>query len=414
MKLSTLFILGKLPLDLLVVVLRYYIFGGIRFRKFLKSLVNLLKLRLFRTCLTVDIMDAKYLGPYSNGFLIRKLVPLLIGPITSSSPGYGEQFDQNSIWLVKQPDRKPTDPVIIFIHGGGYFVQTMPSQILGVMSVYKLLDPEQQKKTSILFLDYKLVSHGFPFPTQLKQLEETYNKLVASGTTNLILMGDSAGGHLAISYTQYLKLLNSAVVYPSKLLLVSPWVKLCPIPSDVVYGKSWMDNEHYDMIHHAKFANVNDLRLISGLEDPFSLVFSPGGKLPRERSDWLDIPCYSSPKCDVFLVMGEDESFRDDILQWAKYALNVPFYEKVKYGNLHEFFEKKHYELERRNDPENANLSLHIEPLGVHDSMLFFEPPVAKRIAKDLKNGKITQLKELDQEQVFGISRLVRFLNETL
>lgn len=413
MKLSTIYILSKLPLDLLIVVLRFYIFGGLRFRKFLKSLLNCLKLHVFRTALTVDVMDSKWLGPYTNSFLIRRIVPLAIKPVVKTLPGYGEQYDENSIWLVKQPNRKPSDPVIIFSHGGGYFIQTMPSQIISLAAVYKLLEPGVQRKVSILFLDYKLVSQGFPFPTQLNQLDATYKKLGAEGNTNLILMGDSAGGHLSISYTQFLKQ-QGRTDYPSKMILVSPWVKLVPLPGDMVKGKSWVDNEEMDMIHHSKFANMNDLRSIVGIEDPYLIVWSPGGKVPRQREDWSDIPTYSSPKHDVFVILGEDESFRDDILQWCKFSLNVPFYEKVKYGNLHEFFEKEDYELERRGDPNNANLSLHIEPLGVHDSMLFFEDRAARQVARNIKAGKASKLADFDSEKYFGITRLAKFLNETV
>lgn len=412
MKLLTLLTLAKIPLDVLVVILRYYLFGGLRFRKFNRSLINCIKLNVFRTALKVDIMDSKWLGPYSNAFLLRKLIPLINKPLVADLPGYGEQYDSNSIWLVKQPDRKPSDPVIIFCHGGGYFIQTMPLQIQTLLAVYRLLDEDKRRKTSILFLDYKLVSEGYPFPTQIQQLHATYSKLVAEGASNLILMGDSAGGHLSVGYTQYLRSVEKPV-YPKKLLLISPWVKLSPLPADLVEGKSWIDNEHYDMIHHSKFAHVADLVKIVGREDPFSLVYSPGGKTPRSKDDWSDIATYSSPECDVFLILGEDESFRDDILEWAKYALHVPWFDEVKYGNLHEFLEKKHYELERRGVEGQANVSVYVEPLGVHDSMLFFEN-IGRKMLRNIKHGRATKVADLDDVTYFGVIRLTRFLNETL
>ena len=40
-------------------------------------------------------------------------------------------------------------------------------------------------------------------------------------------MGDSAGGNLAITFTQYLRLSNSSnLPYPKSSILISPWVKL--------------------------------------------------------------------------------------------------------------------------------------------------------------------------------------------
>lgn len=338
----------------------------------------------------------------------------LLASLLVSVPGYGEKYDDNSIWLVKQPDRNPTDPVIIFLHGGGYFVQTMPSQIRALMSLYHVLDAEKRRKTSILFLDYKLVSHGYPFPTQLNQLHVTYSRLVAETCNNIVLMGDSAGGHLSVAYTQYLKTLTHPVVYPKQLVLVSPWVKLNPLPGDMVEGNSWFQNQHYDMIHHGSFSTFLDLCLIVGSEDLHSLVSSPGGKVPKMRSDWSDIPTYSSPEYSIFLVMGEDESFRDDILEWAKYSVELPWFQTVKYGDLHKFLEKEHYEFERRNVAGHANLTVFVEPWGVHDSFFFFEDSVAGKVSKNVKAGKESSVKDIDSKEFFTTARLVRYLNETL
>lgn len=414
MALGIIKVLLRLPVDILITILRYYVFGGVRSRRYKNSLINCIKLRIFRTALSAGVKDGKWLGPYTNSFLIRRIVPLLLPELVRGVPGYGEKFDDHSIWLVKQQDRKPSDPVIIYSHGGGYFVQTMPSQIRSLMSIYKLMDPEKQKKTSILFLDYKLVSHGYTFPTQLNQLHYTYNKLVFQESNNIILMGDSAGGHLSVSYTQYLKTLEEEVVYPKQLILISPWVKLNPLPADMTVGKSWVDNEHYDMIHHSTFSNFRDLCHIVGTEDLHSLISSPGGKVPRLRSDWSDIPTFSSPDYHIFIVLGEDESFRDDILEWSKYSVNLPWFLNVKYGDLHKYLEKQHYEFERRNQPGEANLTVYVEPLGVHDALFFFEDTVSNQIRNDMKAGKKTMVKDIDANEYFTVSRLTRFLNETL
>lgn len=403
----------KLPFELLALILRYYLFGGVRFRKYSQSLINLIKLKVYRSALQVRIPETKYLGPWSNNVLINKIIPLVSGPMTKI-PGYGQPHDANSIWLVKQPDRKPTDPIIIFAHGGGYFFQTMPSQVQSVLSVYHLLLPEKKRKTSILLLDYKLVSHGYSFPTQMLQLDQTYSGLVADGNNNIILMGDSAGGNLSVGYTQFLKAKKDPlVVYPSKLVLVSPWLKLAPLPSDLHVSSSWMQNEHFDLIHYSTFSLLPDLGRIAGTEDPFSLIWSPNGKVPHDPKDWSDIPTYSNPDYDVFVIAGEDESFRDDIVEWANYVLDVPFHGKVRYGFNTEFPEED-YTLIRRDVPGKANLDFHVEPLGVHDSILYFENTVGFYICQALKKGKPFGVKDIDKKYYFGIYRLVTFLDERL
>lgn len=413
MAIGILKVILKLPVEIIITILRFYVFGGVRSRRYKNSLINCIKLRIFRLSLSAGISDGKWLGPYSNSFLIRRVIPLL-APELVKVPNYGEKFDDNSIWLVKQKDRKPTDPVIIYSHGGGYFIQTMPSQVRSLMAIYNLLDAEKQSKTSILFLDYKLVSHGYSFPTQLNQMDATYSKLVAEGCDNILLMGDSAGAHLLVAYTQFLKLQEREVVYPRQLLLVSPWLKLNPLPGDMTEGKSWLDNQHYDLIHHLSFSNFQELCQIVGTEDLHSLVSLPGGKVPKLREDWTDIPTYSDPKYSIFVVLGEDESFRDDILEWAKYAVDLPWYSKVKYGDSHKFLEKEHYEFERRGVAGEANLTVYVEPLGVHDALFFFEDSIAWQIGKDAKKGKKTLLKDIDQKEYFAILRVTKFLNETL
>mgnify|MGYP001172642550 FL=1 len=412
MSLRSILILLKLPFDLLVVILRFYIFGGLRFRRYNRELRNCLRLRIYRAALTVDILDGKLIGPHSNAFLIRKVIPYILSTLVENCPGYGKRFDPQSFWLVKQNDRKPSDPVIIFSHGGGYYIQTMPSQIQSLLSIYQLLDEDVQKRTSILFLDYKLVSDGYPFPTQLHQLDETYNKLLDEGNENIILMGDSAGGHLSVAYTVFLKLLEKSVIYPSKLVLISPWVKLSPLPSDAQKGYSWHENEDRDLITYHRFSSVQDLKHIIGFQDPFSLLCSPGGKTPRSRDDWASIPNFSDPNHDVFLIFGEDESFRDDIVQWASYALNYPVGDE--YGAFATSADDSKYSFIRHGEQGNANLTAFVEPMGVHDAMLYFEHDIAKIIEKAHSLGEKLAIADVDQSKFFGITRLTKFFNDTL
>ncbi|QRG39835.1 hypothetical protein FDK38_004293 [Candidozyma auris] len=413
MRLSTIYILGKLPLDFLVLILRYLFFGGIKQRKYRRSLAGLLKLTLYKSALLVPIEDSRWLSPYSNAFLLRKVMPTVAPVITKGLPGYSEQYDSNSYWLVKQPARKPTDPLILFLHGGGFFLQTMPQQLRSVFSMYHLLNPEVKRRTSILLLDYKLCSKGHTFPTQMLQLDQTYDRLVRDNFENIILMGDSAGGNMAVGFTQFLKAKNVPVTYPTKLVLLSPWMKLAPLPHDMTKQSSWRQNEDQDLIHHSKFADISQLALIIGEQDAFSLVWSPMGKQPRSRDDWSVIPNYSDPKHDVFVLVGEDESFRDDILEWCKYAMEVPFHGTHSYGTEKGYTDEQ-YTFKRRNQPGHANLDLYVEPQGVHDAILFFEDTVYKQVGAGLRKGKPVTIEDIDSEKYFGIYRLVKFFNERL
>lgn len=415
MLLYSLWILARIPVVAIATTLRYYIFGGLRYRKYRSHLLNCLKLSIIRNNFRISINDAWIISPYTNEYLVRKMLPRSYKTLLKGIPGYGEKYDKNSYWLVKLVDATKDDPVIIYSHGGGYFIQTHKNQLTSILTAYQLLDSEKKKKTSILLLDYTLIGRNVTIPTQLMQLHETYSKLVDEGHTNIILLGDSAGGHLSISYTQYLKSLNRPVTYPTKLILISPWVKIVVPGSEIVEGSSWLQNQDYDMVHYTSFLLDESQDIIYGKTDRFSLVHGLMSKVPRQRSDWLQIPNFSSPKYDVFMITGEDESFRDDNLEFAKHALNIPWYgDGYRYGHLNEVFDPSHHAFERRDEEGMPNTTMYIEPWGVHDACLFMETDLTDQVCRDLENGKTTSLEEIDSHKYFGLVRLVRFLNERL
>ena len=95
------------------------------------------------------------------------------------------KFDKQSFGSLK-PNRKPDDPVLIYLHGGGYFLGLVPQQIESLVTTYHLLDPAKRENLSILVLDYNLTCQGYPIPHQLSQLVETYTSLVKEGGKTFI------------------------------------------------------------------------------------------------------------------------------------------------------------------------------------------------------------------------------------
>ena len=139
--------LATLPVRLLWVTILYYL-GYPAFRRYHNDLISCLKLTFFRDVLAYSFPDYQYIPSLSNDYIINSVLPLAFGIEKELIPGYGTRHDKNSIWLVKQPDRKPSDPILIYLHGGGYFLQTTPTQPVSMLSIYKLLDPEIQSLTN--------------------------------------------------------------------------------------------------------------------------------------------------------------------------------------------------------------------------------------------------------------------------
>lgn len=394
-------ILG-IPLNVLIAALKFFVVGTLH-RKLQGSFVNNLKMALFKSALNLSVKNSKLIA-MSNP-VVLKIVSYKHKQLTSTLPHYGEAYDQNSFWIVKQPQRKPSDPIIIYLHGGGYFLQTQGSQIESIISIYKLIDEEKRNKTSILLLDYNLVCNGYKFPSQLEQLHETYVKLLGEKNDNINLMGDSAGGHMAINYLHYLNYTSKQTIQPSNLILISPWIKIDLAKDMIMPGKSYYENFNYDMITYKVFENKN--------LDEFtpSYVFSDPKYAfaePTDKKKWSNIPFFKDPKRGVFVIVGEDESFRDEVLEWSEVALEAPVFNGVTYGDSSNKLIQK-LEYNRKNDTD-CKVQMHIEPWGVHDSIFFFENVIIGKV----KSGEYKSLRDIDSTQFFGISRVVDFINENL
>ena len=394
----------SIPIRLLWVLIKYPFFGGVN-EKFKNSLINSLKMEVFRTALNLSAKDALYAGIMSNHFIINRLLKLLYPSLTKLN-NYGKRYDEQSIWLVEAENRSKSDPIIIYAHGGGYFLETQPSQIESLLSFYHLLDEEKKGKTSILVIDYKLVGQGSLIGDQLYELAATYKKLAAEGNDNFVLMGDSAGGNLSVVLLQYLKQLKDPKLpWPRSTVLISPWVKLVPGEHQIQPGHSFHDNQSRDMIQAHIFRPDRHVELF-GDKNTADLLISPGN-VEYKPSDWNDIPTLNAKGYSTFILAGEHESFRDDILEWAKHAVKSPLISQ-KQDSRGSFEAKMHeYKTEGESD---AYVDVVVEPWGVHDSVLFFENTIIRK----LKKNPHLQVNTLDKVEYFGVTRIVDFLNKTL
>lgn len=416
-----------LPVLLLVTILKYYTVG-LKFRKFKNNLWQALKLVVFRTALSLRIPDTKILALMSNEFLIRSMIGFQYRSITKNLPGFGERYDENSFWLVRQPDRHPLDPILIYLHGGGYFLQTQPAQIESTLSIYKLVDPEVQEKLSILFLDYTLACYdNCHLPLQTHELHTTYKHLtVRDKNSNILFLGDSAGGNYAITYSQYLKQLNaqlgpdrqeqSKLIYPRTLILVSPWLRLTPNPEQFQPGRSFYDNDSRDMIRYSYLVDKVSTKYLIGddISSVNSLTISPNSKSPQTIKDWEDIPTFGDEKSNILIIAGEDESFRDDILEFAEYAFGVPHYSKYLYGFSGGKFNAPMHQYIREPSPGKCGLRVYVEPLGVHDSFFFFENHLLSLIQAAEKKRLQVNVDKLNDKEFFATKRIVNFLDDIL
>ena len=111
------------------------------------------------------------------------------------------------------------DHVMLNLHGGGY--------ILGSSRTHRVTCGRLSRAAGVrvLSLDYRLAPES-PFPAPVEDSVAAYRWLVSNGTnpSNIVLVGDSAGGGLAVSVLVALRYLGEPM--PAAGICFSPWIDL--------------------------------------------------------------------------------------------------------------------------------------------------------------------------------------------
>lgn len=196
------------------------------------------------------------------------------------------------------------------MHGGGYRVGTPDSMLVVFLRIAELL-ASHDITLAVFSLDYSLAPEA-TFPTPINQAVCGYRYLIEEEEvlpSNLAIMGDSAGGHLALCLASMLQKHN----LPSPragAFLICPWIDiLCSNANK----SSYKSNETKDFIIASDLAVAGALVLGSSGLDHLVDFSQP---LPEdddgERRSWKDIL-----PCKVWMSAGSDEIFLDDILRFA-------------------------------------------------------------------------------------------------
>lgn len=162
------------------------------------------------------------------------------------------------------PKQKRSKRVVLQLHGGGY---------IGALSDwYRDLAVKQAviaEAKEVYMVDYRIAPENL-YPAALDDAARAYLELLKRRIKpeNIIVMGDSAGGNLALELSLYLK--QNALPQPAMLILVSPWTTLeANLPSrtgnakrDLVLGES--NPVMYNGVAHPVYGGkipLNDPRL---------------------------------------------------------------------------------------------------------------------------------------------------------
>ena len=227
-------------------------------------------------------------------------------------------------WVLRHSLQSPKAPsnsdlTLFYIHGGGYFTSQPAHYLLFLLRLAETI-LEKRVSVSIFALDYSLAPENV-FPIQLKEAVASYAYLLAEEripAEKIIVAGDSARGHLAMSLLVDLRMEHSssidrkAAVKPGGLLLLSPWLSLRHEHA------SFTTNAHMDVMSRA-FIRLTARRFLG---HDLSARGSPEGLnmnsplleflTPEPEIDWdVILPSW------VWVSAGTNEIFLDSIKLWV-------------------------------------------------------------------------------------------------
>jgi len=120
---------------------------------------------------------------------------------------------------IVEPEHHDNTRTVLYCHGGGFCI--------GSPKIHRELTAYLAKtlRARIVVPDYRLAPEH-PYPSAPDDVLSVYRGLVTSGVSpkNIVMVGDSAGGNLAMVVLQRLKALGETL--PAGAVLYSPWVDL--------------------------------------------------------------------------------------------------------------------------------------------------------------------------------------------
>ena len=123
--------------------------------------------------------------------------------------------DTRKIWTISPVDSKP-DLIILYFHGGAYMSSLIQEH-------WNLMEKLISKSgATIVVPDYPLTPEASCEATY-DFIEGLFTKLITEyPTKRIVFMGDSAGGGLALGFTQQLRDENK--MQPEQIIIFSPWL----------------------------------------------------------------------------------------------------------------------------------------------------------------------------------------------
>jgi acetyl esterase/lipase len=135
------------------------------------------------------------------------------------------EVGQRKVWTFRRVPQR-SQKVILYIHGGGYISNLTKYDWAFIQELLV------KTNCSIIVPDYPLVPHS-NYTDVYFFFDELYSILISkTSQENIIFMGNSAGGGIALGFAQ--KLRNENKPQPSQIILNSPWLDITMSNPDII------------------------------------------------------------------------------------------------------------------------------------------------------------------------------------
>lgn len=242
---------------------------------------------------------------------------------TDDLPGFDTDFypvdgvDGSKIkWLIEADNRSPEDPVILYFHGGGGVLPLLFLETGMWIDMWRGYNAQKNDRLSVAVLDYVIAPREGVWPEPLQQCASVYNELTKH-SNNVILAGDSDGGHLALSLLRHIKYplesVDEVTVKPQGLVTISPWVNVFPNQGEGVI------NGTYESYNDIDILNADSLSAMGELYIPDEATrTSPALNFWKDYIDWYDL--LPDNKENIYVSYGDNEVLKGDIQTWIDIA----------------------------------------------------------------------------------------------
>ena len=127
-----------------------------------------------------------------------------------------EEFIGRKVFIITPKNEQKSEKVILYLHGGSYVAETSSDHWRFLEKLVK------DTNATIILPDYPLTPK-YTYKDVFTMITPLYKEIIEEvPTTNLILMGDSAGGGMGLALLE--RISEENIEMPYKTILISPWL----------------------------------------------------------------------------------------------------------------------------------------------------------------------------------------------